>query len=366
MGKRARETPVRAADLSDFILREWLLFSGFLGVAATSLYLGRLPSFPASQLQVLALLWILFVVIQGLRAGGAVSWFARVLEGGRLLSLKLVLGTFFLSALVTNDVALVLIVPLTLSLNIEKKDILVVLEALAANAGSALTPFGNPQNLLIYWYYRLDPGSFMAAILPFSGAFLVLLAAGALAVKTGKRKGEPGPFPAVERSAWLYGILLVWVDLVILRVLPFAAAAPVLLYPLLADRRAFRVDYLLLATFFFFFGAADNLRFLLASELAHRSHVFLLSSLTSQVMSNVPSALLFSRFTLHWKALLWGVNVGGFGSLMASFANLIAYRFYLAREGREKGSWFTLMFVGLGYAMFFAGMGLYWAVGWFR
>ncbi len=355
---------VRSASLSDFILREWLLLAALLGLVATSLFLGRLPSFSASQLQVLGLLWVLFVCIRGLETSGAISWCARAVERGRFLPLKLTLAAFFLSAFVTNDVALVLMVPLTLSLDIERKDILVILEAFAANAGSALTPFGNPQNLLIYWYYGLDPGPFVAAILPFSGAFLVLLSAASLAFGSGKvLRREPGAFPPVERRAWAYAAMLVWVDLVVLRVLPFPAAAPVLLFPLLFDRKALGVDYLLLATFFCFFGAADNLRVLFASGLAHTTHVFLLSSLSSQVMSNVPSALLFSKFTVHWRALLWGTNVGGFGSLMASFANLIAYRFYTARRGGESNSWFTLKFVGLGYVMFFAGMGLYWVVG---
>ncbi len=100
------------------------------------------------------------------------------------VSLKLVLGTFFISMVVTNDVALIAIVPITLMLQTPYKGWLVILEALAANAGSALTPIGNPQNLFIYWHYQVNPLSFVQEIAPFSAAFLVLLIVLALRIPT--------------------------------------------------------------------------------------------------------------------------------------------------------------------------------------
>ncbi len=108
------------------------------------------------EAKVLVLLWLLFALVQGLERAGLVRWVARRFEAGRFIALRLVVVTFFLAALVTNDVALIRVVPLTLELNTEGKGFIVILETLAANAGSALTPFGNPQNLSLYWFDHLN------------------------------------------------------------------------------------------------------------------------------------------------------------------------------------------------------------------
>jgi len=343
----------------DIFSREWLLFASALGLVATSLYLKSFPAFSASEFQVLFLLLVLFVAVKGIENSGLIQRVSRNMEKGQWIPVKLVATTFFLSMVVTNDIALIVIVPLTLSLDTDRKDILVILEALAANAGSALTPFGNPQNLFLYWFYDISPVDFVATIAPFSLFFLaLLLVASVMATKRNAREPQIRS-TEVERSGYLYGGLLVIVALTVLRVLPFATGAIVLVYALVFDRKALRVDYGLLLTFVCFFGLADNIRILLASNLEHSGHIFMLSALSSQIMSNVPAALLFAKFTSQWQALLWGTNVGGFGGLVASFANLIAYKLYLAHADRGEIAPFTIKFIGLGYLMFFLGMGLY-------
>ena len=146
---------------------------------------------------------------------------------------------------------------------------------------------------------------------------------------------------------------------VVLRLLPapWALLAPAT--ALLFDRKSLRVDYALLLTFLFFFGTAENLKLLLAARLDHAEHIFLLSALSSQVMSNVPATLLLAKFTDHWEALLWGANVGGFGSLVGSLANLIAYKLYVSREAKGSIGAFSARFLLLGYAFFLAGAVLY-------
>ncbi|WP_457673373.1 SLC13 family permease [Thiolapillus sp.] len=136
--------------LIDFMLREWILTVSAVGYVLTSAYVGDLPALSSSEWQVLLILFALFVAIRGLQNSGFMDALSRRVERGRAIPLKLVAGTFFLSMLVTNDAALIVMVPLTLALDTERKGLLVILEALAANAGSALTPFGNPQNLFIY------------------------------------------------------------------------------------------------------------------------------------------------------------------------------------------------------------------------
>jgi len=147
--------------------------------------------------------------------------------------------------------------------------------------------------------------------------------------------------------------------LVVVRILPFAAVVPPILYALIFDRKALGVDYPLLATFLFFFGFADNIKALVSPMIEHSGHVFLFSALTSQAMSNVPATLLFGKFTADWKALLWGVNVGGFGSLFGSLANLIAYRVYVSRDGATDTKSFTAKFLLAGYAAFSLSVAIY-------
>ncbi len=286
---------------------------------------------------------------------------AQRVERGKALSLKLLAGCFVLSMIVTNDVALVVMVPLTLSLNVRHKDWLVIFEALAANAGSALTPFGNPQNLFIYWFYNLEAKEFIASIAPFSLAFLALLLIAAWRLKTPATEVRKPP-ARILRTSWIFALLLLLVLLTALRLLPLWTAAVALAVSFLFQRSAFRVDYSLLLSFFFFFGLAENLKTLLTAELAHSGHVFLFSALASQIMSNVPATLLFAKFTGNWEALLWGSNAGGFGSLFASLANLIAYRFYVSQENSTDNKVFTLKFLVAGYTAFFLAIGWYFLV----
>jgi len=310
-------------------------------------------------MEVILILFTLFVVVNGLQKSGLMENLSRRIEGGKYIPLQLVVTTFFLSMLITNDVVLVVIVPLTLALNIDRKDILVILLALAANAGSALTPFGNPQNLFIYWFYDLSAVQFISAIAPFSFASLLLLVIVSLAIKTRAGLSRPAQVARVEKSAFVYGMLLLVVFLTVLRILPVYAALLVVLYVLVFDRRVLRVDYALLLSFIFFFGLAENIRFMLEAEISHSGHIFLFSALASQVLSNVPVAVLLAKFTAHWEALLWGVSVGGFGSLFGSLANLIAYRLYVNHSATNDPAVFTAKFLIIGYAAFFMAAGLY-------
>jgi len=349
-------------SLIDFILKEWLLIVSGVGVVLTSIYSGHLPAYSLQEMEVLLILFALFVVVQGLRKSGLITKYSRRIEQGKRLALKLVVTTFFLSMLVTNDVVLILTVPITLSLNIDRKDIVVILQALAANAGSALMPFGNPQNLYIYWFYDLSPIQFIASIAPFSCVFLFLLVIFSLFIETEKEPQPAAQVARVEKSAYIYGLLFLAVLLTVLRLLPVVTPFFVFLYALIFDRKALKVDYTLLISFFFFFGLAENIKFLLASDVQHSDHIFLFSVLASQVMSNVPVALLFAKFTSHWQPLLWGTNAGGFGSLFGSLANLIAYKLYINHSDTKDSALFTAKFLLIGYGAFFVSIGLYFAI----
>ena len=229
---------------------------------------------------------------------------------------------------------------------------LVVLQTLAANLGSMLTPMGNPQNLYLYTRYSLGFGELCGAMAPYVAlSGLVLLGASLLQKAT--------PIPPVEVPAQLgspkrlalccLGFVLCLLGLFSV-VPPLAVAAVVLVFLLFADRSILRqVDYSLLLTFLAFFvfignlGSVPAFQNFLTSALS--GHVELVSVLASQVISNVPAALLLSGFTEEALPLLIGVNLGGLGTLIASMASLISYKQINREYSRLRGRYllsFTL------------------------
>ncbi len=354
------ENRTRAALLLHYFVQEWLLVASVAAVLASSLFLHKIPVLEKGDLEVVWVLAVLLIVLKGLEQSGWIRALALHLERGRRVPLKLVMLTFFLSMVVTNDVALLSMVPLTLVMCLEGKGILVVLEALAANAGSALTPIGNPQNLFIFLHYRPALSHFLSAIAPFSLSFLALLVLAGMLVGQSDVVSKTMPPHAIDGSrARLHGILFFIVLLCILGILPMTATLVVPAAALLFDRRSLRIDYGLLLVFVCFFAFSSNLQSLFGSVLRHPDHVFLLTAISSQLISNVPATLLVAPHTQDWPALLWGASVGGFGSLVGSLANLIAFQLYARHPGTRELKFFALQFLGLGAIAFVLGIGLY-------
>ena len=286
----------------------------------------------------LLMLFSLMTIVAGFRRMGALDAVSRKLTRRvttlRGLSAVMVALCFVLSMLVTNDVALLTLVPLTLLLfraGGQKSTIwTVVLETVAANLGSMVTPIGNPQNLYLYTSGRLTALDFLTLLAPYAAVALALLLALCLllpkervAVDTSAR------VPLAGKMLTLYGALSALALLAIAKVLPaWALAAAVFLGTLALDRGTIRqVDYTLLATFVCFFVFVASVKVAL---------------LTSQVISNVPACLLLSPFTQDAKALALGVDLGGLGTLIASLASLISFRLYGAGEGAQKGRYFAV------------------------
>ncbi len=305
----------------------------------------------------LLMLFSLMTIVAGFRRMGALDAVSRKLTRRvttlRGLSAVMVALCFVLSMLVTNDVALLTLVPLTLLLfraGGQKSTIwTVVLETVAANLGSMVTPIGNPQNLYLYTSGRLTALDFLTLLAPYAAVALALLLALCLllpkervAVDTSARA------PLARKMLTLYGALSALALLAIAKVLPaWALAAAVFLGTLALDRGTIRqVDYTLLATFVCFFvfvasvKACEPVRAWLEAMMARSPMAVAL--LTSQVISNVPACLLLSPFTQDAKALALGVDLGGLGTLIASLASLISFRLYGAGEGAQKGRYFAV------------------------
>jgi len=261
-----------------------------------------------------------------------------------------VLLPFFCSMLVTNDVALIVFVPFTLALleGLGCKNAMVpviVLQTVAANLGSMATPVGNPQNLYLYAAYELDAGAFFSVVLPLtavSGAALTLASMPVLPGKLPEQSLQEARIGSAGRM-WLYAALFVLCLLTVFRVVAYPVTTAVVVAALfLADRKLLKeIDYMLLLTFVCFFVVSENLgrveavRSFLQSLLS--GSTLLTAVGASQIISNVPAAVLLSSFTEEWRELLAGVNIGGLGTPIASLASLITMKLYMRWPGARVG-----------------------------
>ena len=318
--------------------------------------------------RVLALLFSLMAVVAGFQECGVFAVLAQRLLAGerrmRFVTLCLVLLPFFVSMLVTNDVALITFVPfavLVLGLigRTERLIYIVVLQTIAANLGSMATPVGNPQNLYLYANYELTAGQFFSTMVPLTLISLVGLVIAALCVRPEGIKVTFSEKAAIRSPGrlGLMAVLFVLCLLSVFRVLPYPALLAVVAAGMLIfDRPLFRkVDYGLLATFFCFFlfagnvGACPPMREALTAVMAQNTA--LASGVTSQVISNVPAAVLLSNFTADWQGLLIGTNIGGLGTPIASLASLISMKAYLKSPGARGGRYLLVFTLANGLAL---------------
>ena len=316
------------------------------------------------DLRVLALLFALMAVMAGFRNMYVFSRIGRALlertRSTRGLCALLVLLCFFSSMLVTNDVALITFVPFTVEVltMCGKRKLMIpviVLQTIAANLGSMLTPPGNPQNLYIYSVSGMGAVEFMAIMLPFTLLSLILLVLAVLFLGSEKtdRMETKIKYPAVNKPRlYMYIALFIISLLAVLRIIPYYIPAGLAVICLIAaDRRVFiNIDYGLLLTFVSLFVLVGNLAripviFDFISGLT-QEYPFAVSVGASQIISNVPAALLISGFTNDYTAVLKGVNVGGLGTIIASMASLISYKIYASVPGAKKGK-YMLVFTGL-------------------
>ena len=267
----------------------------------------------------------------------------------------LVFITYFGSLLIANDMALITFLPLGYySLTVtHRQDYMAfcfIMQNIAANLGGMLTPFGNPQNLYLYSFFKIPSGEFMGIMaLPFAAA-MVLIVGCCFFVRKDKIEIDMSrveeQLPKTRTAVYL--VLFALYILIVFRVMPYLIGLLVILaFLLVLDRKAvWGVDYGLLLTFVFFFIFAGNMsRIPAVSQLLSsllQKNTLLFSAMSCQVISNVPSAVLLSRFTLNYRELLWGVNIGGAGTLIASLASLITFREYTAHNPRGAKKYLML------------------------
>lgn len=266
------------------------------------------------------------------------------------VSLILVLSTFFLAMFLTNDAVLLTLIPFTLFIMKHAKQekfalITIILQTIAANLGSALTPMGDPQNIYLFAYYEIPFRTFLSITAPITALGFILITSTALIKIPNIPVTLNLQAPEVNwKRVGLYALLLLNALFVVLRLVPeWYTIYVTLILGLAYGRHLFkRVDYGLLLTFVAFFiitgnlGQMDSIFNLFDKVLSSPHQVFLTALGTSQIISNVPAAVLLSTFTkpMYYPALLTGVNVGALGSIIGSLASLITFK-YVIREFPE-------------------------------
>ena len=344
----------------NFIKKETVLFAALVLAAVScffvppdSHYIGYI------DFRTLAILFCLMAVMAGLRKIGVFDTLARrLLE--RVKSFKAVVFIlwvlcFVFSMFITNDVALITFVPLTVVIlrmlgeKVRDKWLIpiVTMQTIAANLGSMLTPIGNPQNLYLYGKANMDIGDFLLIMLPYSVLAFALLTVWNV-ILCRKEKSAPtvdfGERKPLSDKKKLIGYIALFVVclLTVAHIVPYyATLALTALYLLIFDRAVFKkVDYSLLFTFVGFFvfvgnmGRIDVFRDFIESVIS--GNEIAAAVVSSQVISNVPAALLLSGFTENLRALIIGTNIGGLGTLIASMASLISYKYVCGENKSAK------------------------------
>lgn len=355
--------------IKDFIKKETVFCISALCAAVTLFfvppdkeYLGYI------DFRVLSILLCLMAVVAGFKKAGVFGALTyrllKSVKSGKILGVTLVMLPFFSSMLVTNDVALIVFIPFTVALlsdiGCKKSTVpVIVLQTVAANLGSMATPVGNPQNLFLYSAFNLDAGYFFGVTLPLTAtSFFCLLLASLPVIPEKLQKSELKKEGISDKGRLaVYSALFVLSLLTVFRVIPYPVTAviTVAVFAFISRELFKEIDYMLLLTFICFFvisenlGRIDSVRELLQGLLEKST---LLTSIgASQIISNVPAAVLLSAFTDNWKELLEGVNIGGLGTPVASLASLITLKLYLkdpdARLGKFLGAFTAVNLIGL-------------------
>lgn len=308
----------------------------------------------------LGLLLGLMLIMAGFQSLGIFGQLGKTLlyyvNNSRAVGGVLIFLCFFTSMFITNDVALITFVPLAMIvLKMAKlEEILVpviVLQTIAANLGSMLLPFGNPQNLYLYGQSGFGLLEFAKVILPYGMFSFVLLLLHLFFIKKtnvdlGDIKEKKIYVMSEKVQMAVLTILFLCSVLAVARVLPwtYIVGIVVVVIAVMNGKLFLKVDYSLLFTFVFFFVFIGNLgripEFCSLLEKVLKGNEVITAVLASQIISNVPAALLLSGFTKQWEALIIGTNLGGLGTLIASMASLISYKQVVAAYPEKKGKYF--------------------------
>ena len=334
-----------------FIKKEAVFCCAFAAAAVSAFFIHPDSEYAGYiDTHVLFILYSLMLVVAGLRSCGVfdscAAFLCRKMNTLRSLSTVLVFLCFIFSMFITNDVSLITFVPFAVLLlercgKIKYAPYVIVLQTVAANLGSMLTPMGNPQNLFLYTRMKISAFDFALILLHFAAVSAVMLLLSLLFIPAEKIEQiheETNSMDDVKKSPAALSVFIILFALClccVFRMVPAWITASVCFVSVLIIRRRLllKADYMLLLTFCAFFIFTGNIarippvRNML--EKAVQGHEFYTALAASQIISNVPAALLLFPFSSDLKELLLGVDIGGLGTLVASLASLISYKLYV-------------------------------------
>lgn len=318
------------------------------------------PSISYIDFKVLFCLFNLMVVVAAMKKLKVMDYLAtRILNSCtdmRHVSLVLISLCFFSSMLLTNDVALITFVPLSIIICRKANFPIVetiVFQTLAANIGSSLTPMGNPQNLYLFSKYSFTTTDFFKITLPFVATGFIFLFILNKKLPADKVNIELNKVELGRKSdIIIFFALFIAVVLSIFNLFSYAVVfATALFITLCRSKEVLKeIDYFLLGTFVFFFIFIGNIStnphvsILLKGIFSSPKSTYIASIGLSQIISNVPAAILVSGFTDQYKEVLLGVNIGGMGTLIASLASIISYKIYTHEFGSETSNRYFKVF----------------------
>lgn len=347
-------------------MKEFLRKEPVLSVASLLAIVSALMIHPSIQymeyidFRVLTLLFCLMLVVGGMQTLGVFEAIAghmlRHISNMRQLYIIMVSLCFFSSMLITNDVALITFIPFTIIilLDINKKDnmiVLIVLETIAANLGSMLTPIGNPQNLYIFSVSKMSIEQFIRTMLPIAVISYLLLILTITICEDNSNQIETRPAVIKmedKKRLFFYSLLFLICIGTVLHFLHYLVLLGIILIAIIISDRSLikKADYSLLCTFVAFFIFIGNMQHIEVIQhfiqSAMKGHTMIFAVISSQVISNVPAAVLLSGFTNNYVELLKGVNIGGLGTLIASMASLISYRYYANTKEAKTGKYIKI------------------------
>lgn len=292
----------------------------------------------------------LLILAKGIEVSGYLHRLGKrlieVMRTSRSLAVLLVLAAALLSMVLTNDVALFIMVPLTIGLHgigLIPVTRLIVVEALAVNAGSVLTPIGNPQNLFLWKISGVSFHEYVQAMLPLTliliASLLVLIAFMFDSNRIQVR--EEVDMPTANNKLFHSSLILYLPFLILIDLHQTELAVLLILMVFFIRHRSVlvKVDWgliLVLALMFVNMRLISDSHtihsFFTESRLDEPQRLYFAGIVLAQIMSNVPAAILLADYSSDWKLIAYAVNVGGFGFMLGSLANLIALR--LAGDGK--------------------------------
>lgn len=354
---------VRICEIVKFEIINNLFFTISLFTATVSSFFNT-PQWGYIDGKVIVCLFELMLVVKAFEEYGLLGHVAVKIvnhcKDERQLTQSLCIVSFFLSMFITNDVAILTVIPILIAIS-RKYDLPIILPCIlvtmAANLGSSMTPIGNPQNLYLFSFYKMSIFSFFSNSFSLCLVSILLLIAFSFLIKPKKMLAVLSDVPITEgKRISAFIVLSILAIFSVVGMIPYVITLLIVIpATIILNRQLLRkLDYRLLLTFLFLFIAIGNISHipLLREQMSNFTSTpfktYVSALLLSQIISNVPSAIMLAPFTSHIHALFYGVNIGGLGTPVASLASIIAfslfYREYPLKKRRYLADFLLLNF----------------------